>query len=218
MYAILADIHANLAALNAVLEDIERRGGVDEVWCLGDIVGYGPEPHACIATLRQLQHVSVMGNHGQQIKSDIAFLNQMPLRIEREDFTLVHGSPREPLWEYLHSPLSAKQSLSYVNTRYCLVGHTHSPALFSFDDRSNCTVERLEPDNPVELGKERLIINPGAVGQPRDGDPRASYALLDNGAGTLTLHRISYNIPATQEGILSSNLPATLATRLNYGL
>jgi len=243
MYAILADIHSNLTALTAVLEDIERRGGVDEVWCLGDIVGYGPDPHECIAELRRMKHVSVMGNHdgavvgkvdisffnrdasaairwtaSQLTQDDYVYLSQLPLSIEREGFTLVHGSPREPLREYLHSTRSADQNLPYLHTMYCLVGHTHSPAVFVFNDTAGGTMKRFEPDSPLVLGEDRLIINPGAVGQPRDGDPRASYILLDNDAGTLTLHRVPYDIPAAQAKIFNLNLPATLATRLVYGI
>ncbi len=243
MYAILADIHSNLTALKAVLEDIERRGGVDEVWCLGDIVGYGPDPHECIDTLRQMKIVNIMGNHdaaavgkidiaffnrdaaaairwtaGQLTHDDYVYLNQLPLSIERESFTLVHGSPRDPVREYLHSTHSAEQNLPYLHTMYCLVGHTHSPTVFVFNDTADGTMKRFEPDSPLMLGEDRLIINPGAVGQPRDGDPRASYALLDSDAGTLTLHRVSYDIPAAQAKIMSNNLPASLAVRLNYGL
>ena len=199
MYAILADIHSNLSALTAVLEDIERRGGADEVWCLGDIVGYGPDPHECIAALRRMKHVSVMGNHdgavigrvdvsffnrdaatairwtaGQLTQDDMNYINQLPLSIEREGFTLVHGSPREPLWEYLHSTRGAEQNLAYFHTTYCLVGHTHSPAVFTFDNAAGGTMQHFEPDSPLVPGENRLIINPGAVGQPRDGDPRTS--------------------------------------------
>ena len=145
-YAIVADIHANLAAFTAVLEDIEHRGEVAEIWCLGDIVGYGPDPHQCIELLRQHTQVCVAGNHdwaavgkintadfnpdaaaaccwtAQQLNpGDIQYLESLPLVIQKDDFTLVHGSPREPIWEYLVSSRGAEENSAYFETQFCLV-------------------------------------------------------------------------------------------------
>ncbi|GAH83966.1 unnamed protein product, partial [marine sediment metagenome] len=142
-YAIIADIHANLAAFTAVLNDIERRGGVEEMWCLGDVVGYGPDPHQCIELLRQHNHVCIAGNHDwaaigklslsefnpdaaaacrwtvQQLSpEDVDYLESLPLVIEKGDFTLVHGSPREPIWEYLLSISSARQNFAYFQSQF----------------------------------------------------------------------------------------------------
>ena len=242
-YAILADIHSNLAALIAVLDDIKRRGGVDEVWCLGDIVGYGPDPHDCISRLRQMNHVFVMGNHdGAAIgKVDISvfnidaaianiwtarqltpdendYLSHLPLVIEKGDFTLTHGSPREPIWEYLLSAWSAQENLTHFRTRFCFVGHTHRPMVFACDETGECVAHHFEPESPLVLGEKRLIINPGAVGQPRDGDPRASYAIYDSDARTVNLHRVPYDIRATQTSMMAHGLPAALATRLSHGV
>ena len=242
-YAILADIHSNLAALIAVLDDIKRRGGVDEVWCLGDIVGYGPDPHDCISRLRQMNHVCVMGNHdGAAIgKVDISvfnpdaatanrwtarqltpdesdYLSHLPLVIEKGDFTLTHGSPREPIWEYLLSTWSAQENLAHFRTRFCFVGHTHSPLVFACEETGGCAAHHFEPESPLVLGERRLIINPGAVGQPRDGDPRASYAIYDSDARVVNLHRVPYDIRATQTSMMAQGLPAALATRLSHGV
>jgi len=241
--AILADIHSNLEAFTAVLDDIEDRGGADEVWCLGDVVGYGPEPRECIARLRETEHVCVVGNHdgaaigkldvsvfnphaaiasrwtAQQLEAeDRQYLGDLRPVIEKADFTLVHGSPREPLWEYLLSTWSAEQSLAHFSTRFCLVGHTHAPAVFTFDDDGRCSARQFLPDNPLVLGERRLLINPGAVGQPRDGDPRASYAIYDSEAATVHLYRVPYDIPATQAKMMDRGLPMPLAARLSHGL
>jgi predicted phosphodiesterase len=242
-YAIIADIHANLAAFSAVLDDIEGRGGAEEIWCMGDIVGYGPDPRQCIELLQQYKHICVVGNHdlvaigkldtaefnpdaaaachwtAQQLRSeDIKYLESLPLSIENGDFTLVHGSPREPIWEYLLSVSSAEQNFDCFRSRFCLVGHSHIPLVFESDELGVCSSRSFPPHIKLVLGKNRLIINPGGVGQPRDGDPRASYAILDDEARTMTLYRIPYNIGFTQDRMVEYRLPIRLAARLNYGM
>ncbi len=242
-YAIIADIHANLDALNAVREDIERQGGVDEVWCLGDVVGYGPEPRECISLLRQMTDICVAGNHdwaateklgtadfnpdaaaairwtAQQLDpKDIEYLNNLPLVIERGDFTLVHGSPREPVWEYILSTDSAKENFSCFKSAYCLVGHSHRPMVFSYSKTGDCSVILFPTDSGLVLGKSRLIINPGGVGQPRDGDPRASYAIYDSESRQIRLCRVPYDISATQAKMTAQGLPSRLMARLSYGM
>ena len=241
-YAILADIHSNMAALSAVLKDIERRGGVDEVWCLGDIVGYGPDPHQCIEILRKLKLTAVAGNHdlaaagklplssfnpdgaaaiqwtqGQITGEDVHFLASLPKMLEKGSFTLVHGSPRDPVWEYLHSVSNAGENFSYFKTPYCLVGHIHTPQIFKWED-GRCSYVPFNPDIDQALGKARLIINPGSVGQPRDGDPRSGYAIYDSEAAIIRLHRAHYFIEDTQRRIMHNNLPVRLAIRLKDGL
>ena len=240
--AIIADIHANLAAFTAVLEDIEHRGGVAEVWCLGDIVGYGPDPHQCLELLRQSNHVCVAGNHdwaatgkidtsafnpdaaaachwtAQQLSpEDIQYLESLPLTIEKDDFTLVHGSPREPIWEYLVSTSLATANLSFFKSQFCLVGHSHIPLVFKFQD-SACSFSPFPPDIGLVLGTGRFIINPGGVGQPRDSDPRASYALYDSKTRLVKPYRIPYDISDTQDKMMRANLPVRLVTRLTYGV
>jgi predicted phosphodiesterase len=240
--AIIADIHANLTAFNTVLDDIEQRGGVEEVWCLGDVVGYGPDPQECIARLRQTNHICVAGNHdlaaigkidtsvfnpdaaaachwtGKQLDSeDVEYLSNLPLVIEKDDFTLVHGSPREPVWEYILSTVAAMENFAYFKSPYCLVGHSHYPAVFSYDGAGDCSGRRFLPDSYLVLGESRMIINPGGVGQPRDGDPRASYAIYDSQSRQIHLYRISYDIRAVQDRMLERGLPMNLVTRLSYG-
>ncbi|MFC1915433.1 metallophosphoesterase family protein [Chloroflexota bacterium] len=240
-FAIIADVHANLAAFTAVLEDIEQRGGVEEVWCLGDIVGYGPDPHQCLELLRQYNHVCVAGNHdwgatgkidpsdfnpdaaaacrwtAQQLSpEDIEYLEGLPLVIDKDNFTLVHGSPREPVWEYLISTSLAKVNFNFFQSQYCLVGHSHMPLIFRDEDGA-CSFGRFAPNVGLALGKSRLIINPGGVGQPRDGDPRASYAIYDSESRLVRLYRIPYDIGATQDKMMQNELPIRLVVRLNYG-
>lgn len=238
-YLVISDIHSNLVALEAVLADA---GEYDKVWCLGDMVGYGPRPNECIERLCQLNHVCVAGNHDWAAidKLDIGdfnvdakqaclwtretlspenweYLENLPERLEfpELDFTLVHGSPRHPIWEYILSPFIAKENFDHFNTQFCLVGHTHIPAIFRSYTRS--PVELTNPLHLDELGEERLIINPGSVGQPRDGDPRASYAIFDTEDLTLEIHRIPYPIEVTQEEMKKVNLPPRLIVRLSYG-
>ena len=241
-YAIIADIHANLTAFEAVLEDMERRGGVDEIWCLGDIVGYGPDPHECIERLRQYNHVCVAGNHdwgaigkistadfnpdaalacqwtaGQLNKKDVKYLEKLPLAIDKDTFKLVHGSPREPIWEYVISASIARENFNFFQSPYCLVGHSHVPLVFREEDGS-CTSSRLVDNIGLAVGESRLILNPGGVGQPRDGDPRASYAIYDSETRIVKLHRIPYDVVATQDRMMEKGLPVRLAVRLQRGL
>ncbi len=242
-YAIIADIHANLAAFTAVLVDIERRGEADEVWCLGDIVGYGPDPHQCIELLRQTNHVCVAGNHdlaaigkidtsefnpdaaasclwtAQQLTTeDKQYIKFLPQIIQKDDFTLVHGSPRDPIWEYLLSASSARENLAYFKSRFCLVGHSHMPLVFKCSADGACSVSQFSDNIGLMLAKTRLIINPGAVGQPRDGDPRASYAIYDDESRLARLYRVPYDIDTTQARMIKCNLPIRLTARLSDGV
>ncbi len=241
-YAILADIHANLAAFTAVLADIEHRGGVAKIWCLGDTVGYGPDPHECLELLRQQEHIAVAGNHdwaaagkldisdfntdaatacqwaAQRLSSaDLAYLGQLPSTVVEGDFTLVHGSPREPIWEYLVLTDVAAENLAHFETPYCLVGHTHVPLLFRCNETGGCAGKQLQNNAEVVLDKKRLIFNPGGIGQPRDGDPRASYAIYDSETRSINVYRVPYDIHATQEKMFRYGLPRHLIARLSQG-
>jgi diadenosine tetraphosphatase ApaH/serine/threonine PP2A family protein phosphatase len=243
-YALLADIHSNLEALSAVLEDIERRASIDELWVLGDIVGYGPDPGECIKLLRSRKHICVSGNHDVSCcgkkdflytmnpvaatacrwtskvlsPEDVEYLNGLPEVIERNDFTLVHGSPRDPLWEYVMSQSIALINFDYFRTKYCLVGHSHMPMVFKLGEDGHCINLPLSESVGVVLGKDKMIINPGGVGQPRDGDPRASYAIYDSEAKMIRLHRVAYDIKLTQQKMVKQNLPVHLISRLEKGL
>ena len=241
-YAIIGDIHANLTAFSAVLDDIERQGGAVKIWCLGDIVGYGPDPGECLGLLRQTNHVCVAGNHdwaaigridtayfnpdaaaachwtARQLSSeDTEYLGSLPLVIEEDDFTLVHGSPREPIWEYLISTGLAKENFNYFKTPFCLVAHSHVPLVFRFSESGDCAASQFLTNIKLTLGRNRLIINAGGVGQPRDGDPRASYAIYDSETRQVRLQRIPYDIRATQDRMVKYGLPMRLVARLGYG-
>jgi diadenosine tetraphosphatase ApaH/serine/threonine PP2A family protein phosphatase len=240
-YLLLSDIHGNLQAFEAVLEDAPS--GL-QVWCLGDIVGYGPNPNECIELLRSLDHECIVGNHDwaamgkvdldlfntdaknavqwtqeQLTPASMAYLESLPLRMVKDQFTLVHGSPREPVWEYILYPPIARGNFSYLDTRHCLVGHTHVPIKFILDegDEQQCEMERLPENGPHPLGQGRLIINPGSVGQPRDGDARASYAILDTEGMTLEHRRVRYEIQKTQRLMQKARLSSRNITRLSYG-
>jgi predicted phosphodiesterase len=242
-YAIIADIHANLVAFTAVLDDISRRGAVAELWCLGDIVGYGPDPHQCIELIRQHEHVGVTGNHdqaaigkldtayfnpeaaavcqwtaGQLSPDDIRYLESRPPAVKRDKFTLVHGSPREPIWEYLLSTRQATENLPYFDSLVCLVGHSHVPLVFEFSQAGDCSLSELTDGAVLTLADNCLIINPGGVGQPRDGDPRASYAIYDDETGSISHYRVPYDIGITQSKMMEHGLPYGLIRRLSYGL
>ena len=141
----------------------------------------------------------------------------LPLVVEREAFTLVHGSPREPVWEYVLSPDTARENLASFATPWCLIGHSHRPLVFTCED-DGCTMQPLLPDDPLTLGGGRRLLNPGAAGQPRDGDPRASYAIHDGDTRTLTLHRVPYDIAETQGRMRRQGLLPPLVARLSYGL
>ena len=242
-YAIIADIHANLAAFTAVVDDIEHREGVEEIWCLGDIVGYGPDPHQCLELLRQRNHLCVAGNHDlaatgqidtsefnpdataachwaeQQLNpEDIEYLNSLPLVIHRNNFTLVHGSPRNPVWEYLCSVGNARENFAYFTSQFCLVGHSHIPLVFEYNETGDCSLSEYPTDTILTLTENRLIINPGGVGQPRDSDPRASYAIYDSEVKSITHCRVPYDIEATQARMVKYSLPKHLVTRLSHGV
>lgn len=240
--AILADIHSNLAAFQAVLEDLQKRGEVDQIWCLGDVVGYGPDPRECIQLLRQYHHICIAGNHDwaaigkidtsyfnpeaaaacqwtaeQLSPEDVEYLQNQPLTLRQDDFTLAHGSPREPIWEYVLSTQTAAANFAYFDTRFCLIGHSHIPLIFDLDEDNFCQLRQLPEELPLKEEKNRLIINCGGVGQPRDHDPRASYAILDTEDGVIYHYRVEYDIPATQQKMIEAGLPPRLANRLSYG-
>ena len=239
---VVSDIHSNFAALEAVIRDA---GAFDQVWCLGDVVGYGPEPDECISRLREFDLICLAGNH------DLAVAGRAPLWEFTQDardaifwtrhrlttlhldwlqslsenplvvagMTLVHGSPRDPVWEYITEKTVAKDNLDLVNTPVCLNGHTHIPVIFR---KPWDGLKVLEESLPVNLAVhllpyDRVFINPGSVGQPRDEDPRAAYALIDLAAMTLTHRRVLYEVDATQKLMKQAKLPSRLIRRLRFG-
>jgi len=238
--AILADIHSNLTAFEAVLGDAKNRGGFDKIWCLGDMVGYGPEPNQCIKRLREFQHVCIAGNHdwaaigkmdtsefnpvaavaahwtAEQLTAESKdYLLGLPLILHEDGFTLAHGSPREPIWEYLLSARAAKENFAYFETTYCLVGHSHIPLIFELVEDDAVYLELRETE--FKLSEKRMIVNPGSVGQPRDADPRASYAIYDTEAQAVAHYRVEYDITVTQKKMAEYGLPEPLIRRLSFG-
>ncbi len=243
---ILSDVHANLEALQAALEDGERRGGFQRIWCLGDLVGYGPDPEACVELLRQYPLAAVAGNHDhaavglldpatfnhaaeaaarwtrRQLSAETTrFLSGLPLVELAGPFTLVHGSLRAPIHEYLLDEGSARATLVLLRSQFCLVGHSHLPFLCREIDGAP-TFEEFEEDRVFPLDERRWIINPGGLGQPRDRDPRPNYAVYDDRllkyGGTVEHHRVTYDIAATQQKMQRAGLPTHLIERLSHGV
>jgi diadenosine tetraphosphatase ApaH/serine/threonine PP2A family protein phosphatase len=237
--AVLSDIHANLSALDAVLAEVPT---VDEVWHLGDVVGYGPHPDEVVDRLRELGAIGVRGNHdaaalgGSEIEqfnvdarraaewtrstiSDAtrAWLAAQPETLEREGFLLVHGSPRDPTWEYITSTPVARASMAAMPTPWGLHGHTHLPIAYVEEDGR---LETMSPGSGSRLTFDgrRVLLNPGSVGQPRDGIPTSGWLLLDTDAGTATWRRTAYDIAAVQAAMTRLALPDRLVARLAYGL
>ena len=237
--AVLSDIHANLPALDAVLADA---GTVDGIWHLGDVVGYGPDPNGVIDRLRDLRAVGVRGNHdaaaagGSEIdwfnpdarramewtrtvinRESADWLGQLPERLTLETCELVHGSPRQPLWEYVTSPAVARDNLELLHQPIGLHGHTHVPVAFVEDGDA---VEELAPrhGDSLRLDARRAMVNPGSVGQARDGDPTASYLILDPAGGAISWHRVGYDIESVQAAMRAVGLPGFLVSRLSIGL
>jgi len=238
---VISDIHANFTAFEAVLKDA---GKVDETWCLGDLVGYGPDPNAVVEEVRDIPHLTcILGNH------DMAAIGRMPLEAfngdarrsliyhekvisaSNMDFmrslsanvkvlgeaTIAHGSPRDPLWEYILNALTARVNFENFDTPWCFVGHTHIQCMFALDENTDrITLDQTKADHAINL-RSKLILNPGSVGQPRDRDPRAAYAIYDTEARTWTPHRVTYNIPEVQERIRAAGLPEKHALRIAEG-
>jgi predicted phosphodiesterase len=246
---VISDIHANRAALEAVLEDAGQIG-FDAAWCLGDIVGYGPEPDWCVNRIRHLDAAvgltAIVGNHDwaalERMEVDdfnpeaartvvwtrkhlsdesLAWLGDLPKDpiVEEGRFTLAHGSPRDSVWEYILDPFIAGENFRDERFTFCLVGHTHVPVLYTLQDgESTVRVRHPVIGEVLRLPDEgRAILNPGSVGQPRDGDSRAAYAILDTVEATWQVRRVAYPIEITQAHMREAGLPDRLITRLSFG-
>ncbi len=239
---VIADVHANLVALEAVLRDCPS---VDGLWNLGDSVGYGPRPGQCLTLLRGSNPLMTLaGNHDlaaigalslaafnptaqaaarwtarNLTEPQRAHLASLPAMTTDQGFTLVHGSPRDPIWEYVTDSRTAAAALRDIETDVCFVGHSHVAMYATLQaHQTRPELFSLAYGQTLELGSARFLINPGSVGQPRDRDPRAAYAILDTERGTLTGHRVDYDIVATQRQIYEAKLPALLAERLADGV
>ncbi len=235
---VLSDIHGNLEALDAVLD---AAPAVDETWVTGDIVGYGPEPDEVVERLRERGVVAVRGNHdaaavgGDEIdyfnedarramiwtRSVIsdrtrAWLAALPERVVREGFTLAHGSPRDPIWEYVTTTPVARASFDAMDTDHGVIGHTHRPAAYLNDDG---VMSLMTPaaGSVLRFGARRVLLNAGSVGQPRDGLSTAAWMTMDTDAGTATWQRTAYDIASVQAAMRRVALPEFLRARLSYG-
>jgi predicted phosphodiesterase len=292
---VISDIHANQAALESVLA--AAAGRYDSIWCLGDLVGYGPKPNECIELVREKAALCVMGNHdwavlgrpginvddfnpqarqavlwtrdeltptNRRYLESLADIPIQPPHTQKQSILVTHASPREPVWEYILTPTVALENFMAFTERICLVGHTHKPAIYRWQyfhmpvdetdggspdsspgnsqvfaesassdlaggpmgerpaGQGMATVEYLQPrtDGPIQLATSpdlRLIVNPGSVGQPRDNDARAAYALLDLEQMTWSYTRVAYPIELTQNQMRAAKLPKRLIDRLSFG-
>jgi len=230
--ALISDIHSNLQALSAALSDIDGRG-IDQIYCLGDIVGYGGSPNECVDLVRQRASAVVLGNHDlasvnpsdgdyftkpgktaiewtNKILTDEnrRFLDGLPYTAAKGPCTLVHASPKTPsAWQYVSSMNAAREQFAHFTTEICFIGHTHVPALCGEDLKTFKFKKNM-----------RFLINVGSIGQPRDGHPRLSYGIFDTDAWSYENIRIPYDIRGAAEAIASNGLPAILAKRLSQGV
>jgi predicted phosphodiesterase len=240
--AVVSDIHGNLHALEAVLAALEREPP-DELWCLGDLVGYGARPNECCAAIEARASVCLVGNHDLAVRgaidldefsgdagaaarwtrdvlspASLAFLNSLAPQGTRADVALFHGSARDPVWEYVLSDTVALASLELTQEPVVLVGHSHAALHVQLDGEGFMAQGGLAPaGTEIDLTRGRALLNPGSVGQPRDGDARAAYLVLDLETRTASFRRAEYDVERTQAEIREAGLPATLAARLRTG-
>ena len=237
--AILTDIHANLPALEAVLAATDA-AEVEQRWCLGDVVGYGAQPDDCARLVSERCEVCLVGNHDLAVtgeidtevfsasaaaavhwtrdnceKSTLDFLKRLKPELLDREIGLYHASPRDPVWEYVLAVDQARECIEEQSARVSTIGHSHV-ALF-FTDREGPGGGQAPAGLELDLSEDRWLLNPGSVGQPRDGDPRAAWLELDTGAWTAAYHRVEYDIDPAAEAIRAAGLPDLLADRLYVG-
>ena len=237
---VISDIHSNLTALETIISDA---GICDETWCLGDLVGYGPDPNECIRVIRQLPNLKcIIGNHDAAVLEKLdtdtfnndakkaidwtrdflssegnTFLQSLPETLEMDLVTLVHGSPHYPVWEYLLDIYTATQNFEYFRTTFCFVGHTHFPVIFHQPDKNKSAILAI-PEPGIKYSMPiRSILNPGSAGQPRDRDPRASYAIYYPEQQIWENCRVAYDIKSVQERMAVAHLPEKHIQRLAGG-
>jgi diadenosine tetraphosphatase ApaH/serine/threonine PP2A family protein phosphatase len=239
--AVISDIHANRQAFEATLEAVAASDAA-ELWCLGDLVGYGADPDACVELAREHAAVCLAGNHDLAVTGEIEldefsrgaslaaqwtrdviapanleFLSSLRPQGEEGAVGLYHASPRDPVWEYVLSTLLAELCLDRQDHRICLVGHSHVALSFVREEGELATGEPRREGSELDITAGEWLLNPGSVGQPRDGDPRASWLLLDLDGLTASFKRTDYDIAGAAGAIRAARLPDSLAERLEYG-
>jgi diadenosine tetraphosphatase ApaH/serine/threonine PP2A family protein phosphatase len=242
--AVISDVHSNQPALEAVLEAIDA-AGVDEIWCLGDLVGYGAQPDACVDLIQQRCDVCLAGNHDLAVlgeldistfsetaaaavewtrehasRATVDFLRDLAPAGAREGVGLFHASPSDPIWEYVLSIEQAEAGLNAQAQRVGLIGHSHVSLFFTRADgagRGDVQGAQAGEGAGLRIDSGSWLLNPGSVGQPRDGDPRAAWLELDTEAWTAHFHRVSYDVATAAETILAAGLPSQLGERLGVG-
>jgi predicted phosphodiesterase len=239
--AVISDIHGNRQAFEAVLEAVAASDAA-ELWCLGDLVGYGADPDICVELAREHAAVCLAGNHDLAVTGEIpldefsrgaslaaqwtqeviapenlAFLTGLHPQGKEGPIGLYHASPRDPVWEYVLSALLAELCLDRQPERICLIGHSHVALAFVRQDGELATGEPRREGTLLDIAEGEWLLNPGSVGQPRDGDPRASWMLLDLGGLTASYRRTGYDVAGAAGAIRAARLPDSLAERLEYG-
>jgi diadenosine tetraphosphatase ApaH/serine/threonine PP2A family protein phosphatase len=237
--AVLTDIHSNLPALEAVLEATDR-AGLDQRWCLGDVVGYGAQPDDCAKLTAEKCQLSLVGNHDLAVTGEIdtevfsasaaaavewtranskpetmEFLKGLKPEATDKEVGLYHASPRDPVWEYVLAVDQAQECMEEQSARVSLIGHSHVALYFS--DSNGGGGGQAPADHALDLSDGRWLLNPGSVGQPRDGDPRAAWLELDTDEWKATYHRVEYDIDRAATAIREAGLPHLLADRLSVG-
>jgi len=244
--ALISDIHSNLPALEAVLDDVEG-AGIERVWCLGDVVGYGAQPNECTALVAERCEVCLVGNHDLAALEELdistfspaassavrwtreamsdetrAFLAGLEPADEGRDVGLYHASPRDPVWEYVLWPDQAAQCIRAQAKRVSFVGHSHVALFFALAEEAAGEIEdargaQAAAGTSLDVRRGRWLVNPGSVGQPRDGDPRAAWLELDTETWQASFHRVVYDIDLAADAIVAAELPEHLARRLYVG-
>lgn len=239
--AVISDIHANRHAFEATLDAVAA-SDASELWCLGDLVGYGAEPDACVELARRHVAVCLAGNHDLAVTGEIAldefskgasvaaqwtkeviapenlaFLEGLRPQQQEGPVGLYHASPRDPVWEYVLSALLAELCLDAQAQRICLIGHSHVALSFVRHEGELATGEPRRKGAQLDVAEGEWLLNPGSVGQPRDGDPRASWLLLDLDSMAASFQRADYDIAGAAAAIRAAHLPDSLAERLEYG-
>jgi predicted phosphodiesterase len=239
--AVISDIHGNREAFEAVLDEIEA-SSCEEMWCLGDLVGYGADPDACVELAQRHAAVCLAGNHDLGVRGDLpleefskgaalaarwtqetissetrTYLSRLEPQKLDEAVGLYHASPRDPVWEYVLSPLQAELCLDVQPNRVCLIGHSHVALSFSRSPGESATGQTREADEALEVSGGEWLMNPGSVGQPRDGDPRAAWLELDTATWQVVYRRTEYDIAGAAAAIRAARLPDSLAERLQFG-